>query len=159
MGDESITRPPSFTKSERTSSSCRRISDVRSTSNVCHVPRPITGSFSPDEGIARVNIVDDSVAAHIRDAPDGRTKPAAPAVINRAASRRVIWFVLLIVMSSPATAGRHLSLSKWIAERDSHSASLRARLWLGVTRKVSVSHENDPLPFYQALRCCLRRPR
>src|SRR6266536_128560 len=46
MGDESITRPPSLTKSERTSSSCRRVSDVRSTSKVCHVPRPITGKPS-----------------------------------------------------------------------------------------------------------------
>ena len=89
IGDVSITRPPSFTNKASTSSNCRRLSDARSTSNVRHVPNPIADSFSSDEGIARINIADDSFAACARAAPLGRSKPPAPAVINRAASRRV----------------------------------------------------------------------
>src|SRR6266852_1514037 len=66
MGDESITRAPSFTNSKRTSSSCFSLSGLRSTSNTFQVPRPITGSFSPDDGIARVSIPNNSlfVCAH-----------------------------------------------------------------------------------------------
>src|SRR5262249_4354717 len=100
IGDVSITRPPSFTKSDRTSPSCLRLSAVRSTSNACQVPRPITGSFSPDEGIARVSTVDDSVFASTRDARTGNNNPAAPAPIRQVASRRVILVVFSIVISS-----------------------------------------------------------
>src|SRR5438094_4903037 len=87
IGDESITRPPSFTNRASTSSNCFRLSGARSTSNVRHVPKPITSSFSPEEGIARICIVDDSLAVHTRDAP--KSNPAAPAPIKRVASRRV----------------------------------------------------------------------
>src|SRR5262249_19355944 len=100
IGDVSITRPPSFTKSDRTSPSCLRLSAVGSTSNACQVPKPITGSFSPDEGIARVSIVDDSVFACTRDAGSVKHTPAALAPIRRVASRRVIRVVLSLVMSS-----------------------------------------------------------
>src|SRR5436190_11656804 len=100
MGDVSITRPSSFTNSDRTSSSCRRLSAVRSTSKLRQVPNPITGSFSPDEGIARTNILDDSFAARASDAPIGRSKLAVLAPINRAASRRVIGFIFVFVMSN-----------------------------------------------------------
>src|SRR6266705_538540 len=89
MGDVSITRPPSFTKNKRTSPSCLRLSGVRSTSNVRHVPKPITGSFSPDEGITRVSIVGDSLFVSARDAAIGKSNPAALALINLVASRRV----------------------------------------------------------------------
>jgi len=54
----------------------------------------MTGSFSPDDGIARVNIVADSLGPCPRDAPMGKSKPAVVPPINRAASRRVIWFML-----------------------------------------------------------------
>src|SRR4029453_837333 len=91
---------PSFTKRERTSPSCLRLSDVRSTSNACQVPKPITGSFSPDEGVARVSIADDSAFACARDAPTGKHNPAALTPIKRAASRRVIFVVLFLGMSS-----------------------------------------------------------
>jgi hypothetical protein len=76
------------------------LSDVRSTSNACQVPKPITGSFSPDEGIARVSIADDSAFACARDARTGKHNPAALTPIKRVASRRVIWVVLSLVMSS-----------------------------------------------------------
>src|ERR1044071_6995393 len=94
IGDVSITRPPSFTKSERTSPSCLRLSPVRSTSNACQVPRPITGSFSPVEGIARVSIASDSAVACPRNASTGKSKPPAVAPISRAASRLVIICIL-----------------------------------------------------------------
>ncbi len=63
------------------------MSDVRSTSNARQVPKPITGSVSPDEGMVRVSIVDDSVAACV---VIGKTTAAAVPPINLAASRRVI---------------------------------------------------------------------
>src|SRR5207247_798899 len=66
------------------------VAGVRSTSNTLHVPRPITGNFSPDDGIERVSIADDSALASIRDAVIGKRAPAMPAPIMRAASRRVI---------------------------------------------------------------------
>src|SRR6185295_4732088 len=43
IGDESSTRPPSATKSESTSSSRFRSLSAEPTSNVCHVPMPMTG--------------------------------------------------------------------------------------------------------------------
>src|SRR5437763_4922950 len=89
IGDESITRPPSFTNIDRTSSSCRQTSEVRSTSNALHVPSPITGSFSPEEGMVRVNIADDSAFACPRDASVGNIRPAVAVPIIFAASRRV----------------------------------------------------------------------
>src|SRR6201997_2171310 len=86
MGEESITRPPSFSKTDRTNSSRLRISAVRSTSNALHVPRPITGSFSPEEGMVRVSIADNSICAF---ALIGKAKAAAVPPITFAASRRV----------------------------------------------------------------------
>ena len=44
IGDESITRAPSVTNSRSTSASGGR----------CHVPRPMTGICSPEEGMGRV---------------------------------------------------------------------------------------------------------
>src|SRR5439155_19363410 len=90
----------SMSKSEHTYSGCRRLSAVSSKQNVRRVHSRNTSSYSPYEGIARVNIFDDSVAARRRDAPIGRTKPAAPAVTNRVASRRVIDWTFSLVMSS-----------------------------------------------------------
>ena len=66
------------------------------------MPNPITGSFSPDEGIARINILDDSFAARASDAAIGSSKLAVLAPINRAASRRVIGFIFAFVMLSGA---------------------------------------------------------
>ena len=60
----------------------------------------MTGSFSPVEGIARVSIVDDSAFACARNARTGKHNPAALTPIKRVASRRVIWVVLSLVMSS-----------------------------------------------------------
>src|SRR5438552_6526355 len=98
IGDESITRPPSFTKARRTSASGPDCAG--STSNVCHVPSPITGNFSLDEGIGRASIPTDSFADAAHAAPAGRsnTTPAEP--INLAASRRVIAFMPSSIMSS-----------------------------------------------------------
>src|SRR5437867_10288 len=130
MGDVSITRPPSLTRSDRTPSSCLRVSDVRSTSNVRHVPKPITGSFSSDEGIARISIVDKSLLVCAGDAPTGKSNPAAPALINLVASRRVsCWdtFIFAFVTWSQA-AGRRLL---FLIIRDSSTSR-------GMTRKVSA---------------------
>src|SRR5262249_43820855 len=57
MGEESTSLPPSWTKQDRTSSRGRRFASVGWTSKVCQVPRPMTGSFSPEDGIGRVSIV------------------------------------------------------------------------------------------------------
>jgi len=62
------------------------LSDVRSTIERLPVPKPITGSFSPDEGIARVSIADDSAFACARDARTGKHNPAALTPIKRVAS-------------------------------------------------------------------------
>ena len=85
IGDESMTRPPSSTKRERTSSNWLRISAVRSTSKARHVPRPITGSFSPEQGMMRVSIVNESPSTLT-----GKTRAAAVPPITFAASRRVM---------------------------------------------------------------------
>src|SRR5262252_4980420 len=87
IGDESIVRPPSFTNSDKTSSSCLRISALRSTSNALHVPRPITGSFSPEEGMMRVRIADVSPFAWRMS---GKSIMAAVPPITFPASRRVM---------------------------------------------------------------------
>jgi hypothetical protein len=50
----------------------------------------MTGSFSPEAGIARLSIVEDSLFVCARAAPIGKMKPAVLAPINLAASRRVI---------------------------------------------------------------------
>src|SRR5262245_13023226 len=89
IGDESMTRPPSFTNIDKTSSSCLRTSALRATSNALHVPRPITGSFSPEEGMLRVSIVDDSPFACPRAASVCNIRPAVVVPIIFAASRRV----------------------------------------------------------------------
>ena len=93
MGEESMTRPPSFTKALRTSASGADC--ARSTSKVCHVPNPMTGSFSPDEGIERISIVADSFLLCAPTAPIGQRQLAAIPPIKRAASRRVISRVML----------------------------------------------------------------
>src|ERR1051326_6808735 len=51
IGDESMTRPPSFTKSDKTSLSCFSFWGVESTSNTCQEPSPTEGIHSPDDGI------------------------------------------------------------------------------------------------------------
>jgi hypothetical protein len=58
MGEESTTRPPSLTKCSSTGASAD--DSAGSTSKVCQVPNPITGSFSPDEGMGRINILNAS---------------------------------------------------------------------------------------------------
>ena len=100
MGDESITRAPSFTNAERVSSSCLIATDAGSMSNVCQVPSPITGSFSPNDGIARISIADDLLFVCARTALNGNKSPAVVPPIKRAASRRVIEFIFSLVMSS-----------------------------------------------------------
>ena len=65
------------------------------TSKVTALPSPITGSFSPVDGIARSIRRDDSSAATRRDVPIGNNAPTAVAPINFAARRREI--VLCIV--------------------------------------------------------------
>src|SRR5262249_42259827 len=89
IGEESIIRPPSFTNCDRTSSNCLRISALRSTSNAFHVPRPITGRLSPEQGMLRVSIADDLPFACPRDASVGNIRPAVATLIIFAASRRV----------------------------------------------------------------------
>ena len=54
IGDESITRPPAARKSRITGSSVERDAGESPTSNVIHVPSPITGTRSPVDGIGRV---------------------------------------------------------------------------------------------------------
>src|SRR5205807_7573679 len=56
----------------------------------CQVPRLITGSFSPEEGMARDSILDDSPEDCARAACTCNNKPAAPALIMRTALRRDI---------------------------------------------------------------------
>jgi hypothetical protein len=58
------------------------------TSNVTALPSPITGSFSPVDGMARLN--GDPSAAKMRDDPIGRHTLAVVAPINFTARRRVI---------------------------------------------------------------------
>ena len=116
IGEVSIARPPSLTKSERRASSCRRLSGIRSTSNTRQVPKPIAGSFSSDDGIARINILDDSAFVCPRDALTGQNAPAMPTPIRRAASRRVIRLVLSIVMSSRVETMRDSSTSLRMTE-------------------------------------------
>src|SRR5436190_3145776 len=89
IGEESITRPPRLTNRDITSSSCLLFSGVRLTSNTFQVPSPMTGSFSPEEGIARASILDDWVAACARNVGICNSTPAAPAPISLDASRRV----------------------------------------------------------------------
>ncbi|HLW35796.1 MAG TPA: hypothetical protein VKS98_09070 [Chthoniobacterales bacterium] len=62
---------------------------MRSTSKTFQVPSPITGSFSPVDGIARVSIVEESA----RVDPAGKRRPAVAAPINLVASRRVMLFI------------------------------------------------------------------
>src|SRR5207244_1407530 len=76
IGEESTTRPPCLTNRESTSASCVLFAGVRSTSNTLHVPRPITGNFSPDDGIERISIADDSACDCPRDALTGQSNPA-----------------------------------------------------------------------------------
>ena len=88
IGEESTTRPPCLTRSESTSPSCGLFAGVRSTSNTLHVPSPITGNFSPDDGIVRVIMIDDWLAAR---APIGKSNPAVVPPISFTASRLFIF--------------------------------------------------------------------
>src|ERR1051325_686646 len=54
IGDESMTLPPAAANGCSTAASCG--TDVRGTSNVCHVPRPMRGSGSLVLGMGRVSI-------------------------------------------------------------------------------------------------------
>src|SRR5687768_10643910 len=90
IGDESMSRPPSFTNSARTSAD--------PVSNVCHVPSPMTGSFSPEEGMGRVIRVWAALASLLI------INVALPA-IRRSASRRLIGDHALIMPPSDAIAG------------------------------------------------------
>jgi hypothetical protein len=54
----------------------------------------MTGKLSPEEGITRVSIVDDSLAALARDALIGQSNPVAPTPSKRATLRRVISLIL-----------------------------------------------------------------
>src|SRR2546426_9520334 len=80
IGDESITRPPSWKKRCRTSLSGSRGAADAPTSKVRHVPRPTAGIVSPPCGMGRRRIV---AAASV---PRGRA-PAA-AAIRRSTARR-----------------------------------------------------------------------
>jgi len=55
----------------------------------------MTVSFSPEDGITRVSIDNDSVALNKCDAPIGKSKALLLAPINLVALRRVIRFILL----------------------------------------------------------------
>src|SRR5262249_18530387 len=90
IGEESITLLPCFTKSDSTSPSCVLFSGVRLTSNTLHVPSPMTGSFSPEEGVERVSILD-SLFICPGEVLTGRSNLAVVPPINFAASRRVIF--------------------------------------------------------------------
>jgi len=85
IGDESTTRPPSFTNVRRTSA--KGADCAGSTSNVCHVPSPITGSFSPEEGIGRMIGLSEGCCAFaiVREKHNAAAVPPS----KRAASRRV----------------------------------------------------------------------
>jgi hypothetical protein len=72
IGDESITFPPRFTNSRNTSSSGARSEAERPTSNVCQVPRPMTGRSSPEEGMRRVSM---GVRANVSPAADAAAAP------------------------------------------------------------------------------------
>src|SRR5437762_1727068 len=93
IGEESISFPPCFTKSDSTSPSGFSWDEPGPTSNVVALPSPITGSFSPDDGIER-KILEDSLAAQMGDVPIRSKTPAAVPPINRVTSRRVIIFVI-----------------------------------------------------------------
>src|SRR2546426_8758353 len=74
IGEESMTRPPSWKKAPMTSAQESRAETSSPTLNVIQLPRPTSGSRSPVEGIARVRIVRDWAAA-----VGGRRTEAAPA--------------------------------------------------------------------------------
>src|SRR5437764_9370085 len=95
IGEESITLPLSLTKSESPSPSSFSLSGFRSTSKTFQVPSPMTVSFSPEDGITRVSIDNDSVGPNKRDPPIGKTKAPLLAPTNLLALRRVNRFILL----------------------------------------------------------------
>ena len=55
IGEESMTLPPAETNSRRTSTRGARADGDEPVSNVCQVPRPMTGIGSPEEGTRRVS--------------------------------------------------------------------------------------------------------
>jgi hypothetical protein len=63
--------------------------ELEGTSNVTALPSPITGSFSPVDGMARIK-GDPSAAKRRDDDPIGRHTLAVVAPINLTARRRVI---------------------------------------------------------------------
>ena len=54
IGEESIRRPPSWKKARMTSAHESRPAASSPTLNVIQLPSPMSGSFSPVEGIGRV---------------------------------------------------------------------------------------------------------
>src|SRR5205814_10502798 len=80
IGEESITFPPPLTKRVMTSVMSFIFGELEGTSNVTALPSPITGSFSPVDGMARLK--GDPSAAKMRDDPTGRHTLAVVAPIN-----------------------------------------------------------------------------
>ncbi len=58
MGDESISRPPSRKNARITAAHSSRSSVSSPTLKVIQLPRPTTGSRSPEEGMGRVMRLD-----------------------------------------------------------------------------------------------------
>ena len=119
IGEESTSRPPNPANAASTSSSGARSASAAPTSNVCHVPSPITGTASPDDGIARVRIFP---AAFPSAPPKPGTAPAAanatePTPSNRNESRRLINGLLHVFMRegqnpNPSVHFRNRTLAK-----------------------------------------------
>ena len=83
MGEESTTRPPRAAKACSTCSSGRRSAAESPTSKVCHVPTPITGRASPEDGMGRV-----LKGARPSERTSARSAPSAAAPARTIASRR-----------------------------------------------------------------------
>ena len=84
MGEESMIRPPAAKKARITWVHSPRSSRSSPTLNVIHVPNPITGSCSPDEGIGR------EIGPSCADNEKGRSKEdAAPAATAPSSCRRL----------------------------------------------------------------------
>src|SRR6185436_2460523 len=82
IGEESIIRPPAATKLRITSAHALRATGSLPTLNVIQLPRPTTGTGSPDEGIGRVRTARGSPAIA------GRNAAYAPAAASTRSARR-----------------------------------------------------------------------
>src|SRR5205823_12874775 len=107
------------------SSNCLRMSALRSTSKALHVPRPITGSFSPEEGMVRVSIADDSVFVSALTGKNQSGRCAADYFYNFASSHSVHLSICHVERS------RDISNFEWITARDSSTS-------LGLTRRLLI---------------------